>query len=122
VSRQVIHLGPAHADGRLGGSQLQALSFVSLGATAARAGQRRIVKRSRAVRRNGAVVGAVIGAVALGAFAGTLCHAYREKGGASCTPDAIRFAAIGGAIGLGAGTAIDVARSSSPMARLSIAF
>jgi hypothetical protein len=77
---------------------------------------------SRDSLRNGAVVGAVIGAAALGAFAGTFCHAYREKGGASCTPDAIRFAAIGGAIGLGAGIAIDVAQSSSPMVRLSIAF
>ena len=77
---------------------------------------------SRDSLRNGAVVGAVIGAAALGAFAGSLCHAYREKGGASCAPDAIRFAAIGGAIGLGAGIAIDVARNSSPMVRLSIAF
>jgi hypothetical protein len=77
---------------------------------------------SRDSLRNGAVVGAVIGAAALGVFAGTLCHAYREKGGASCAPDAIRFAAIGGAIGLGAGIAIDVARSSGPMVRLSIAF
>jgi hypothetical protein len=77
---------------------------------------------SRDSLRNGAVVCAVIGAAALGAFAGSLCHAYREKGGASCAPDAIRFAAIGGAIGLGAGIAIDVARNSSPMVRLSIAF
>jgi hypothetical protein len=37
-------------------------------------------------------------------------------------PDAIRFAAIGGTIGLGAGIAIDVVRSSSPMVRLTIAF
>ena len=72
--------------------------------------------------RNGAVIGAVIGAAALGAFGATLCHQYRERGGASCVPDAIRFAAIGGAIGLGAGIAIDVARDSSPMVRLTIAF
>jgi hypothetical protein len=77
---------------------------------------------SRDSLRNGAVVGAVIGAAALGAFAGALCHAYREKDGASCAPDAIRFAAIGGAIGLGAGIAIDVARSSGPMVRVTIAF
>jgi hypothetical protein len=77
---------------------------------------------SRDSLRNGAVIGAVIGAAALGAFAGSLCHAYRAKGGASCAPDTIRFAAIGGAIGLGAGIAIDVARNSSPMVRLSIAF
>jgi hypothetical protein len=77
---------------------------------------------SRDSLRNGAVIGAVIGAAALGAFAATLCHVHRERGGASCAPEAIRFAAIGGAIGLGAGIAIDVARSSGPMVRLTIAF
>ena len=30
----------------------------------------------------------------LGAFAATLCHVYRERGGASCGFDRIRFAAI----------------------------
>lgn len=77
---------------------------------------------SRDSVRNGAVIGAVIGAAALGAVAATLCHQYRETGGPSCVPDVIRFAAIGGAIGLGAGIAIDVARSSSPMVRLTIKF
>jgi hypothetical protein len=66
---------------------------------------------SRDSLRNGAIFGAVIGAVALGAIAATLCHAYREEGGASCVPDTLRFAAIGGAIGTGAGLAIDAARS-----------
>jgi hypothetical protein len=77
---------------------------------------------SRDSLRNGAVIGAVIGAAALGAFAATLCHVHRERGGASCAPDAIQFAAIGGAIGLGAGIVIDVARNSSPMVRLTLAF
>ena len=72
--------------------------------------------------RNGALIGAVIGAAALGAFAATLCHLHRERGGSSCVPDTIRFAAIEGAIGLGAGIAVDVARSSSPMVRLTVAF
>ena len=72
--------------------------------------------------RNGAVIGAVIGAAALGAVAATLCHVYRESGGPSCVPDALRFAAIGGAIGVGAGIAIDAARSSGPMVRVTVAF
>jgi hypothetical protein len=72
--------------------------------------------------RNGALIGAVIGVAGLGALAATLCHLHRERGGSSCVPDTIRFAAIGGAIGLGAGIAIDVARSSSPMVRLTVAF
>lgn len=77
---------------------------------------------SRDSVRNGAVIGALIGAAAFGTLAATLCHVYREPGGPSCVPDAIRFAAIGGAIGLGAGIAIDVARSPGPMVRVTVAF
>jgi hypothetical protein len=61
--------------------------------------------------KNGAIIGTVIGAAAFGAFAAALCHAYQEEGGASCLRDTLRFAAIGGAIGAGAGLAIDAARS-----------
>jgi hypothetical protein len=78
---------------------------------------------SRDSLRNGAVIGAVIGAVAAGAFAATLCNAYQEKGGASCVPDTLRFAAIGGAIGTGAGLAIDAARTDRGLTvRLAISF
>jgi hypothetical protein len=77
---------------------------------------------SRDSLRNGALIGAAIGAAALGTLAATLCHVHRERGGPSCVFDALRFTAIGGAIGLAAGIAIDVARSSSPMVRLSVAF
>jgi hypothetical protein len=38
---------------------------------------------SRDSLRNGAVIGAVIGAAALGAFAATLCHVHRESRGAA---------------------------------------
>lgn len=62
---------------------------------------------------NGAIIGAVIGGVAIGAFAAALCKAYQEEGGASCLPDTFRFAAIGAAIGTGAGLAIDAARNDS---------
>jgi hypothetical protein len=77
---------------------------------------------SRDSLRNGALIGAAVGAAALGGLAATICHVQREKGGPSCVPDSLRFAAIGGAIGLGAGIAIDVARSSGPMICFSIAF
>jgi hypothetical protein len=78
---------------------------------------------SRDSLRNGAVIGAVIGAVAGGAFAAILCNAYQEKGGASCVPDTLRFAAIGGAIGTGAGLAIDAARTDRGLTvRLAISF
>jgi hypothetical protein len=78
---------------------------------------------SRDSLRNGAIIGAVIGAVAFGAFAATLCHAYQDNGRASCVPDTLRFAAIGGAIDTGAGLAIDAARSHRGVTvRLAIRF
>jgi hypothetical protein len=77
---------------------------------------------SRDSLRNGAVIGAVIGAASFGAFVASLCHVHRESGGPSCAPVALRFAAIGGAIGLGAGIAIDVALSAGPTVRVTIAF
>ena len=77
---------------------------------------------SRDSLRNGALIGAAVGAAVLGGLAATICHAQRERDGPSCLPDSLRFLAIGGAIGLGAGIAIDAARSSGPMIRLSIAF
>jgi hypothetical protein len=61
--------------------------------------------------RNGAIIGTVIGAAAFGAFAAALCNAYREQGGPSCLSDTLRFGAIGGAVGAGAGLAIDAARN-----------
>jgi hypothetical protein len=67
--------------------------------------------RSRDPLRNGAIIGTVIGGVALGAFALTLCKAYQEEGGGSCLPGTLRFVAIGGALGAGTGLAIDAARS-----------
>ena len=72
-------------------------------------GQQRL--RSRDSLRNGAIIGTVIGVAAFGAFAATLCNAYQEEGGASCVPDTLRFAAIGGAIGAGTGLVIDATRS-----------
>lgn len=66
---------------------------------------------SRDSVRNGALLGAVIGAAAAATAAAVICKAYQEKGGPSCVPDTLRFSALGGAIGAGAGLAIDVARS-----------
>jgi hypothetical protein len=68
-------------------------------------------RASRDSLGNGAIVGALIGAAAFGAFGAVLCHSFQEEDGPSCVPDTFRFAAIGGAIGTGAGLAIDAARS-----------
>ncbi len=64
---------------------------------------------SRDTLKNGAIIGAVVGAVGLGALGAFICHLYREGGGASCLPDTLRAAAIGSAIGTGAGVAVDAA-------------
>jgi hypothetical protein len=67
--------------------------------------------RSRDSLRNGMLIGTVVGAVAFGALAAILCNAYQEPGDPSCLGDTVRFAAVGGAIGAGAGAAIDAARN-----------
>jgi hypothetical protein len=68
-------------------------------------------------------MGAAIGAAAAATMAAVLCRAYQEEGGRSCAPDAIRFAAIGGAIGAGTGLVVDVARSDRRVAvRLVVRF
>jgi hypothetical protein len=64
---------------------------------------------SRDTLKNGAIIGAVVGAVGLGAVGAFICNLYQEEGGASCLADTLRGAAIGAAIGTGAGVAVDAA-------------
>ena len=68
---------------------------------------------SRDSLKNGAIIGAVVGAVGLGAFGALICHLYQEEGGPSCLPDTLRVAAIGAAIGAGAGVAVDAALTTN---------
>jgi hypothetical protein len=68
---------------------------------------------SRDSLKNGVIVGATIGAAALGTLAAVLCRAYQEEGGPSCVPDTLRFAAIGGALGSGIGLAVDAVRTDA---------
>ena len=60
--------------------------------------------------KNGGIVGAIVGALALGTASAVICKLYQEEGGASCWPDTWRGVAIGGAIGAGAGVAVDAVR------------
>jgi hypothetical protein len=76
---------------------------------------------SRDSLKNGTVIGAVIGAVALGAFGAILCNALQEPGDPGCLPDTLRIAALGAAIGAGAGLAVDAARTQGPGVRVSLA-
>lgn len=79
---------------------------------------------SRDTLKNGAIIGAVAGAVGLGALGALICHLYREEGGASCLPDTLRVAAIGAGVGLGAGVVVDAAlsRNAGVRVRLAVSF
>lgn len=57
--------------------------------------------------RNGGIVGAIVGALTLGAVGALICKLYQEEGGASCWPDTLRGALFGAAIGTGVGLAVD---------------
>ena len=79
---------------------------------------------SRYTLKNGAIIGAVVGAVSLGALGALICNLYQEEGGASCLPDTLRVAAIGAAIGGGAGLAVDAAlsRNAGVAVRIGVTF
>jgi hypothetical protein len=81
-------------------------------------------RSSRDTLKNGAIIGAVVGAAGLGALAALICNAYQEEGGASCLRDTLRGAAIGAAIGIGAGVAVDAAftRHAGVTVRIGVAF
>jgi hypothetical protein len=65
--------------------------------------------------KNGAVIGAIAGAAALGGFGLFLCHALDDTGGdPDCFPEALYIAALGGGIGLGAGLAVDALLARHP--------
>ena len=69
---------------------------------------------SRDSLKDGAIIGAVAGAAGAAGFAALICQLYQEEGGPSCWPDTLRFAAIGAAIGIGAGVTIDAALTRQP--------
>lgn len=77
--------------------------------------------RSRDSLKNGTIIGAVVGAMALGAFGAVLCNAQQEPGGPSCLTDTLRVAALGAAIGAGAGLAVDAALTRRAGATVSVA-
>jgi hypothetical protein len=79
---------------------------------------------SRDSLKNGAVIGAIAGAVGLGAFGALICHLYQEEGGASCGAETLRVAAIGAAIGTAAGVTVDAAltRHAGVAVRIGVKF
>jgi hypothetical protein len=74
--------------------------------------------------KNGAIIGLIVGAASMAAFAAILVSTDEACG---CKDDIVRFAAIGGAIGAGVGAGLDallVRRSlpAIPRARIAIRF
>jgi hypothetical protein len=72
------------------------------------AARRDMVQRDRRDSiKNGTIIGAVIGAAALGGFGAWICHALHEPSDPPCLPDVLKIAAIGAGIGAAGGAGID---------------
>jgi hypothetical protein len=73
--------------------------------------------QSRDSLKNGAIIGAVIGGVAMGAFGAALCHALKEPGDPSCWRGVLTIGALGAGIGAAGGAGIDalISRGFGPV-------
>lgn len=69
---------------------------------------------SRDSIKNGAIVGAVLGAVAMGGFAGWLCHQLREPSDPPCWKSVAYAGALGAGAGAAAGAGVDALISRAP--------
>lgn len=74
--------------------------------------------------KNGAIIGALVGAVTLGAFGALICNLEQEPGAGNCLSDTLRVAAIGAGIGAGIGLTVDaaLAREAGITVRLGLTF
>jgi hypothetical protein len=63
--------------------------------------------------KNGALIGAVIGGIALGGFVSWLCNALQEPSDPSCLGGSLLYAGVGAGIGAAAGAGIDALFSAS---------
>ena len=64
--------------------------------------------------KNGAIVGAVVGAAAMGIFGGLLCNALQEPSDPPCWRSVLPIAGLGAGIGLGVGVGIDALATRTP--------
>ena len=72
------------------------------------------LREDRDSLKNGAAIGAVIGAIALGGFVGWLCNALQEPSDPSCVPGTLVYTGIGAGIGAVAGLGIDALFAKQP--------
>lgn len=64
--------------------------------------------------KNGAVIGAIIGGIALGGFVGWLCNMLQEPSDPSCLAPSLLYTGVGAGIGAGAGAGIDALFARPP--------
>jgi hypothetical protein len=72
--------------------------------------------------KNGALIGAIVGAVGTFGFGMYLCHAIREDGDPPCLRPALVLAAVGAGAGALTGAGIDALLVRHPPFRLSVRF
>lgn len=70
--------------------------------------------------KNGAIIGAIVGGIAMGGFVGWLCNALKEPGNPSCLGGTLMWTGIGAGAGAAAGAGIDLlfSRNGPPSLRL----
>ena len=66
-----------------------------------------VMRERRDSLKNGALIGAVIGGIALGGFVGWLCNVLQEPSDPSCLPPSLVYTGVGAGIGAAAGAGID---------------
>ncbi len=66
-----------------------------------------VMREQRDSLKNGALIGAIIGGVALGGFVGWLCNVLQEPSDPSCLQPTFLYTGVGAGIGAGAGAGID---------------
>jgi len=73
----------------------------------ASAAEQPVMREGRDSLKNGALIGAVIGGIALGGFVGWLCNMLQEPSDPSCVPPALLYTGVGAGIGALGGAGID---------------
>ena len=77
------------------------------------AAEQPVAREPRDSLKNGALVGAIIGGIALGGFVSWLCNALQEPSDPSCLSPSLLYIGVGAGIGAAAGAGIDALFSVS---------